>query len=137
MAPAAWHDLFARFRTLKADWPSRAFSWDSRLICITSSFTVEFEAKARAAARAALPVEYNALTVSKAPPERRRVAERAGGLRAGQLLMTANDGGPVLPFGLWWPWGDGATTSFRLGLDALEWNDEPYPDLRDIFGVSM
>jgi hypothetical protein len=23
---------------------------------------------------------------------------------------------PLVPFGLWWPWGDGMTTSFRVGL---------------------
>ncbi len=137
MAPAPWQALFDRLQTLRTNWPARAFSWDSRLVCITSSFSVEFEGKARMAVREAFPVEYNALTITKATPQLRALAERTGGLRAGQLLLSATDAGSLVPFGLWWPWGDGMTTSFRLGLDGLDWNDEPYPKLRDVFGVSM
>jgi len=134
----SWQPLFDRFTKLKADWPARAWSWDSRLICVTSSFTVEFDAKARSAALAALPLEYNAATLAKAPMELRRVAERSGGLRMGQMLLTAKEiSAHVVPFGLWWPWGDGMTTSFRVGLDGLEWDDEPYPRIREIFGVTL
>jgi len=133
----SWQPLFDRFAKLKADWPARAWSWDSRLICVTSSFTVEFDGKARSAALTALPLEYNAATLAKAPMELRRVAERSGGLRMGQMLLTSKEIGPLVPFGLWWPWGDGMTTSFRVGLDGLEWDDEPYPRIREIFGVSL
>lgn len=136
MAPP-WQPLFDRLQKLRTNWPARAFSWDSRLVCITSSFTVEFESKARQAARDAFPVEYNALTITKATSPLRALAERTGGLRAGQLLLSAADAGPLVPFGLWWPWGDGMTTSFRFGLDGLDWNDDPYPKLRDLFAVAM
>ncbi len=133
----AWDALFQRFSTLRTGWPARAWSWDSRFICITSSFTVEFEAQARAAATAALPVEYTSTTLGRAPIEIRQVAERTGGLRAGQMLLSADDCPGLIVFGLWWPWGDGATTSFRLGLADVEWNDDPYPRTRDVFNVSM
>lgn len=131
----AWDPLFARFATLKASWPARAWSWDSRFVCVTSSFTVEFDAPARAAAKAALPIEFTSATLSRASSDIRRVAERTGGLRAGQMLLTADDAPGLLVFGLWWPWGDGATTSFRVGLGDLEWNDAPYPRVREIFNV--
>jgi hypothetical protein len=131
----AWDPLFARFGQLHAGWPARRWSWDSRFICITSSFTVEFEAQARTAAKAAFPIEYTSATLAKAPPEIKRIAERTGGLRAGQFLLTTTDAPNLTPFGLWWPWGDGATTSFRVGLADLEWNDDPYPRVREIFDV--
>jgi hypothetical protein len=137
MAHPYWKPVFERFAKLKADWPARAWSWDSRLVCVTSSFTVEFESKAKAAALSALPLEYTAATLSRASADLRRVAERTGGLRMGQLLMTTRDPTPEPVFGLWWPWGDGTTTSFRVGLDGLEWDDEPYDEVRQIFGVQL
>ena len=55
----------------------------------------------------------------------------------GQLLVTSRDPTPVVAFGLWWPWGDGMTTSFRVGLDGLDWDDDPYPAVREIFDVQL
>lgn len=132
----AWETLFARLATLKANWPARAWSWDKRFTCITSSFTVEYEAQARAAARAALPTEVTSKTLTLAPADVRALAERTGGLRAGQMLLRADDAPGLLVFGLWWPWGDDATTSFRMGIDDVEWNDDPYPRFRQIFNVA-
>jgi hypothetical protein len=137
MVDTVWQPLLERFKKLKATWPARAWSWDSRLVCVTSSFAVELEPKARVAALEALPVEFTSATLSRAPNELRRVAERTGGLRMGQLLLTTRDKGPLVPFGLWWPWGDGMTTSFRVGLDGLDWDEDPYPQVRDVFGVQL
>jgi len=137
MVNPVWQPLLDRFRKLKGAWPARAWSWDSRLVCITSSFAVELESKARAAALEALPVEFTSATLSRAPTELRRVAERTGGLRMGQLLLTTRDKSPYVAFGLWWPWGDGMTTSFRVGVDGLDWDEDPYPEVRDVFGVTL
>ena len=137
MVHPSWKPLFDRFARLKASWPARAWSWDSRLVCVTSSFAVELDAKARAAALETLPLEYTAATLPRASSDLRRVAERTGGLRMGQLLLTAREQTPAVVFGLWWPWGDGMTTSFRVGLDGLEWDDDPYPAVREIFGVQL
>ena len=137
MVHPSWKPVFDRFTRLKSTWPARAWSWDSRLVCVTSSFAVEVESKARAAALEALPLEYTAATLGRASSDLRRVAERSGGLRMGQLLLTAREQTPVIAFGLWWPWGDGMTTSFRVGLDGLEWDDDPYPAVREIFGVQL
>jgi hypothetical protein len=137
MVHPSWKPIFDRFERLKASWPARAWSWDSRLVCVTSSFTVEFETKARAAALEALPLEYTSATLPRATSDLRRVAERTGGLRIGQYLLTLREQTLAPVFGLWWPWGDGATTSFRVGLDGLEWDDDPYPAVREIFGVQL
>jgi hypothetical protein len=137
MAHTSWNVLFDSFKKLKTTWPARAWSWDSRLVCVTSSFSVEVESKARAAALEALPVEFTAATLARASSDLRRVAERTGGLRMGQMLLTTRDPTPIAAFGLWWPWGDGMTTSFRVGLDGLDWGDEPYPAIREIFDVQL
>ena len=137
MVHPAWKPLLDRFTKLKSTWPARAWSWDSRLVCITSSFAVELESKARAAALDALPLEYTAATLARASSDLRRVAERTGGLRMGQMLLTTRDPTPVVAFGLWWPWGDGMTTSFRVGIDGLDWDDDPYPAVREVFGVQL
>lgn len=131
----SWEPLFVRLAALKANWPARAWSWDKRFTCITSSFTVEYEPQARAAARATLPIEMTSKTFSQASPQVRALAERTGGLRATQALLRADDAPGLLVFGLWWPWGDDATISFRIGIDGLEWNDDPYPRFRQIFNV--
>ena len=56
------------------------------------------------------------------------------------VVVTAPKGGywtPNVAFGLWWPWGDGMTTSFRVGIDGLDWDDDPYPAVREVFGVQL
>lgn len=137
MVDSTWQPLMDRFTQLKSTWPARAWSWDSRLVCVTSSFSVEFESKARVAALEALPLEFTAATLPRASSDLRRLAERAGGLRMGQLLLTTRETRSPIAFGLWWPWGDGMTTSFRVGIDGLDWDDDPNPHVREIFGVQL
>ena len=132
-----WQPLFDRMKKLKESWPSRGWSWDGRLYTIASSFSQEFEAKARASAVQALPLEWTSTTVGSAPPRLRDLTERTGGLRAGQMLLAGDPVGSVLPYGLWWPWGDGETISLRIGIADLDSMREPFPRLRDVFGVSL
>src|SRR5690348_16531122 len=88
----AWQPLTEGLRKLRLSWPMRGWSWDSRMVCITSSFSVQFEDEARAAAAMAMPTEWNAATLAKAPARVRDLAERTGGVRSGQLVLT---GGPL------------------------------------------
>jgi hypothetical protein len=132
-----WEPLFEGLRKLRTSWPARGWSWDTRLACVSSSFAAELETKARAAAAEALPTVWTGSTLTKATSALREVAERSGGLRSGQLLLSGRPFGRIVPFGLWWPWGDGITISLRVGLWGVDMNDEPYPDFRDIFGVSV
>jgi hypothetical protein len=130
-----WPLLFGAMKDLRVAWPSRGWSWDGRLSCVTSSFSVDFEAKARAAAAAALPTEWTPATIQRAPLPLRDLAERTGGLRAGQTLYASAAIGASLAYGLWWPWGDGVTTSMRIGLSGVDPAQEPFRRLRDVFGV--
>jgi hypothetical protein len=129
--------LFDAFARLKQAWPARGWSWDSRFICLASTFTVPYEAQARRAAAEALPAEYTSTTLAGARPDLRDLAARTGGLRSGQFLLSGGPVGGLTGFGLWWPWGDGETISVRVGILDVDPAREPWRRLRDIFGVTM
>jgi hypothetical protein len=133
----AWSLLFGAMKELRLAWPSRGWSWDTRLTCVTSSFNAEFEGKARAALTTALSTEWTSATIQRALPPLRDIAERTGGLRAGQFIFTSASIGPNFAYGLWWPWGDGMTTSLRVGLGGSGVREEALQRLRDVFGVEV
>ena len=77
----AWQPLFDSLARMKASWPTRGWSWDPRLLCVTSSFTTEQEPTARKSSQIALQNEWTAATIVRAPQSLRDVVERAGGIR--------------------------------------------------------
>jgi hypothetical protein len=130
--------LFAALRRVRASWPARGWSWDSRMVCVTSSFSTEFETKARAAIAEALTVEWTSSSIGRAPPLLRDYVDRYGGLRHGQVLFSSgNTAGSLSAFGLWWPWGDGGTISMRIGFPDVDPARDAYVRVRDIFGVQL
>ena len=133
----SWQAMFGSLARMKSAWPTRGWSWDSRLLCITSSFTTEQEPQARTATQLALQNEWTAATIARAPQALRDVVERAGGIRQGQLALSTGPINGLLVYGLWWPWGDGETVSLRVGLADVDPNREPYVRFRDVFGVTF
>ncbi len=133
----AWTPIFEGLARMKASWPTRGWSWDSRLYCCTSSFTAEQEPQARRAAALALPSEWTASTMARAPDQLRDTVERSGGVRQGQLVLSVGPSNGLLVFGLWWPWGDAETVSLRVGLADVDPTREPYGRFRDVFGVTL
>ncbi len=133
----AWHPVFESLARMKANWPTRGWSWDPRLLCCTSSFTVEQEPQARKATTFALQNEWNTSTIAKSPQQLRDVVDRSGGVRQGQLVLSTGPVSGLLVYGLWWPWGDGETVSLRVGLADVDPNREPYVRFRDVFGVTF
>src|SRR5687768_10360991 len=108
-------DLLTRFRQT---WPKRGWSWDTRVSCIASSFGVDLVDEARSALAPAFPHSWTHRTLAKAPPILGQIAERTGGVRADQMLYSTDPHGGVVAFGLWWPWGDDTTISYRIGLSG-------------------
>ncbi len=133
----AWSLLFGAMRELRSTWPSRGWSWDTRLSCVTSSFNVELDAKARTAVTLALSTEWTAATIQRAATPIRDLAERTGGLRSGQFIFTSATIGNNFAYGLWWPWGDAMTTSVRVGLGGSGLREDAFQRLRDVFGVEV
>jgi hypothetical protein len=108
------------------------------MVCVTSSFAGEYVEAARNALKLAFPHEYSSRNVGTAHPNMLETIERAGGIRSGQYAYAVTQA-PVahlFVWALWWPWNDQETVSVRFGLAKLEANDDPYPRLRDIFGVA-
>lgn len=133
----AWQPLFESLGRMKASWPTRGWSWDPRLSCVTSSFTTEQEPQARTAVKIALQNEWSATSIARAPAQLRDVVERCGGVRQGQLVLSTGPINGLMVFALWWPWGDGETTSCRVGLADADPHKEPYGRFRDVFGVTF
>jgi hypothetical protein len=104
---------------------------------VTSSFSVELTAEARRAAAMALVSEWTSTTIQRAPPALRDLAERVGGLRSGQMMLVSAEAGRTFGYGLWWPWGDGMTTSMRIGLGGTDVSSDVLQRLRDVFGVEV
>jgi hypothetical protein len=124
-------------KEIRATWPSYGWSWDTRVSCVTSSFSVELEQKAHSAALVLLNSEWAPTTLSQAPQHVREIAERSGGLRTGQMILASAPVGALFAYGLWWPWGDGMTTSFRIGLGGSAARQDVLQRLRDVFGVEL
>lgn len=62
---------------------------------------------------------WSAKEMASAPREVQSLESQLGGLRSGQMLLTAGAGlgGPVL-WCAWWPWGSGERISIRVGVLA-------------------
>jgi hypothetical protein len=129
--------LFEPLRRLRNDWPQRGWSWDSRVACVSSSFSVDLEQKNRALALASMATEYTSRTIVSAPPALRDICDRAGGIRSGQSAFVGAAVGRVFPYGLWWPWGDGMTISLRVGLGGIDESHDLMNKLREVFGVQL
>ena len=138
IAPSAsdpWTGLLEALKKLRGSWPQRGWSWDGRFTCVTSTFNTELEPRARAAIALALTTEWTPGTIHNSPPALRELAERTGGMRAGQLLFASAVVGRAFTYGLWWPWGDGMATSLRIGVGGPDAREDAQARLRDTFGV--
>lgn len=133
----AWQATFDCLGRMKSAWPTHGWSWDARFNCCTSSFASDQEAAARTAAALALPTEWTASTIARAPRQLRDIAERAGGVRQGQLVLANGPLAGLTAYGLWWPWGGGKTVSLRVGLADVDPHREPFLKFRDLFGVTL
>ena len=133
----AWQPLLDGLERLREAWPGTGWSWDPRFKCVTSSFGKEIAERARAAMAGILDGEWSPDSINQAPDEIRTLAARFGGVRSGQLLFTGElVGGPMHLFALWWPWGDGATISLRVGVANCDRPTELYPQVRAVFKIA-
>jgi hypothetical protein len=108
--------LFETLGQLRKSWIEGGWSWDDRFNCVATSFRSERARDAREIVRRFLPHEWTSTTVSGASAAVRDVADSTGGVRSNQRLYTGDAATDVLAYALWWPWGDGATISVRVGL---------------------
>jgi len=115
-AVSATDQLFARFELLRQAWPKKGWSWDHRLNCVASSLHADLTRDCEKALLSVFPEVYDHRTISKAPEHIQDLAEEIGGVRADQRIFTVTSNARLLPYGMWWPWGDEITISLRVGL---------------------
>jgi hypothetical protein len=132
---STWDPLLDRLTQLRDSWPAPPWTWDDRFAAIASSFTADQEPAVRASAMRAFPRGWTAKSLESAPPEMRALAERTGGLRAGQRLLGGDPTTSPHLFGLWWPWGGGEKITLRIGVLDIAADAEPLPRIRELFGV--
>lgn len=125
-------DLLAR---VKAGWPGPAWQWDDRFGCVLSTIPKADEAKARAATTAHLASVWTTGTLESAPPSLRTLCGSVGGLRPGQTMLGAGPADGRHAYALFWPWGNGAMISVRLGIAPAERGDPALDALRALFGL--
>jgi hypothetical protein len=126
-----WQPLLDRLTLLRDSWPAPPWSWDGRFNAIASSFDAAQEPIVRASAVHAFPRGWTVKSLETAPAELRALAERTGGLRARQRLLGGDELACPTLFGLWWPWGDGAKITLRIGSLDLA----PMSEVRALFGA--
>ena len=123
--------LFDALAGLRRAWPGGGWSWDSRLSCVASSISVYLEREARLAAELTFPQHWSTRNIARAPALVAELAETSGGIRADQVMFSTELVGGSLAYGLWWPWGDDVTISFRAGLGGYAAREDAR--LRDEF----
>jgi hypothetical protein len=128
---AASQALSALLPRIGAGWPGAKWEWDGRLSCALSVVAKADEAKAQAALTAQLPVLWASDTLGGAPPVIKQICARTGGLLWRQTAFTAELPKAVFAYGLWWPWGSGASVSVRLGVS----HESVVPTVRAAFGL--
>jgi hypothetical protein len=128
--------LFQGLTAFRKSWPGGGFSWDSRLNCVASSFSADLEADARAAVAKTFKFQWTARSLRTATETIQDIADQVGGLRQDQILVATEPSESLMAYGLWWPWGDDVTISFRIGLSGMSMSRYE-DDFRELFGAML
>lgn len=128
--------LLEELTRFRQKWPGRGWSWDPRISCVSSSFSTILESEARVAITGTFRVKYTPKSMARAPAAVHEISDATGGLRADQMIVTSETVGGLMAYGLWWPWGDDVTISFRVGLIGSR-ASEFEEDLRELFGAVL
>jgi len=131
-----WQPLLEALAGLRAAWPIDDWSWDQRFKCVTCAFETSTASSLRNIVETLVPSVWTAESLGNAPDHVRALEERCGNLRPGQLLFTGAQVAGMVPFAMWWPWGDGAKISVRLGIANCDRPKDLYPQLRGLFGIT-
>lgn len=113
---SATDQMFLNLDQFRRVWPKQGWSWDYRFSTIASSFHVDSTGDAEKALGPFFTDLYDHRTLGSAPDHIQDVAESVGGVRADQRVYAMRTNGRLVPYALWWPWGDEITISLRIGL---------------------
>jgi hypothetical protein len=118
VAASSTDQLFAELARFRGVWPKRGWSWDYRLNCVASSFHVDLTRDCESALLGSFADVYDQRSLDRASDNIIEMAEAAGGIRPDQRIYVMRSTGRLMPYALWWPWGDEITVSLRVGLSG-------------------
>ena len=108
--------MFLSLERFRKVWPKQGWSWDNRFTAIASSFHVDLTAEAEQALATTFSDMYDHRSLGHAPEQVQDMTDQVGGVRADQRVYALKTNGRLIPYALWWPWGDEITISLRIGL---------------------
>lgn len=108
--------MFARLAQFRQAWPKKGWSWDYRFNCVASSFHVDLTRDCERALLGSFPETFDHRTITRAPDYIQELSESIGGVRSDQRVFTMKSSSRLVPYAMWWPWGDEITISLRVGL---------------------
>jgi len=118
VAASSTDQLFAELARFRVAWPKKGWSWDYRLNCVASSFHVDLTSEAENAVLGSFADVFDQRTIDRASDNIIELAETSGGIRSDQKIYVMRSTGRLMPFAMWWPWGDEITISLRVGLSG-------------------
>ena len=101
------------FMSSCTDW---AWEWESYRKTALRTIQREDADEADKTLRSSLTYVYDYKNLDTAPINVIIYVEQCGGIRPNQRVYVAPCGDGLSLVVLWWPWGDGCTTSLRVGL---------------------
>lgn len=108
--------MFNSLDQFRKVWPKQGWSWDYRFSTVASSFHVDLTPDAEKALASVFVDHFDHRSIGNAPDHIQEIAESVGGVRADQQVFAMRTSGRLVPYALWWPWGDEITISLRIGL---------------------
>ncbi len=141
MAPqddARWQPLAEVFSRLRTGWPGGTWTWDERFECMLATVAKADEPRALASAAAAMPTMIAGANLAAASAPIRDLCRGTGGLRGNQHMFMADLGAlqaGAFAYCLWWPWGNGANFSARIGASGFDDGDGAEATLRAAFAT--
>ncbi len=115
-AGSSTDQMFALLERFRQAWPKKGWSWDYRLNCAASSFHVDLTDDCEKALLTTFSDLFDQRTLDRAPEAIQDLAESTGGIRSDQRVYVIRSTGRLIPYAMWWPWGDEITISLRVGL---------------------
>ena len=110
--------LFAELARFRGVWPKKGWSWDYRLNCVASSFHADLTQECEGALIVSFKDMFDQRTIERASDNIAELADAAGGIRSDQRIYVMRSTGRLMPYAMWWPWGDEITISLRVGLSG-------------------
>ena len=98
--------------------PSFARQWDDRFGVALISFDSAVREKILAALKADFPHQWDKSSIGKARKEVNKTVKSVFNINTGQFVFSTDENQIFVLLAAWWPWGNGATISLRVGIFA-------------------